>query len=195
MVRNIRLRASVHTSRICLYVCYVTVWACATYRISSILVRMFSAYDRSLSRVTRSLTRSWSSLANSTSATVRPILRFCLHVAIWGWSCLSKKIGWSSAINQNLANPKYKYSELTSLPEILKVSLYVREQRVLQCLNMLSVYFLWDQFCPSPVCKYMHTHSHTLFSKYQRCVHTKQVTLKLSNNFQTTDQSGMCMAE
>lgn len=44
-------------------------------------------------------------------------------------------------------------SELTCLPEILEVPLDVKEQRVLQRLDKLSVYFLWDQFCSSPVCK------------------------------------------
>lgn len=44
-------------------------------------------------------------------------------------------------------------SELTCIPEVLKVFLDIREQRVLQRLNKLSVYFLWDQFCSSPLCK------------------------------------------
>lgn len=74
MSRDTRLRVFVKASDMCL-VCVER----ATHRISSILVMMFSAYERSRSRVTRSLILSWSSLANSTSATVRPILRFCLH--------------------------------------------------------------------------------------------------------------------
>lgn len=52
---------------------------CAAYRMSSILLMMFSAYERSRSRVPRSRTLSWSSLVSSPSATVRPMLRFCLH--------------------------------------------------------------------------------------------------------------------
>lgn len=66
----------VHDNTVCLCVFR------GTYRISSILLIMFSAYERSRSRVTRSLILSWSNLDSSASATVRPILRFCLHVQI-----------------------------------------------------------------------------------------------------------------
>lgn len=58
----------------------------------------------------------------------------------------------------------------TSLPEVLKVLLDVREQRVLKCLNMLSVYFLWDQLCSPPFCRHMHIHSDTLYTKHQGAV-------------------------
>lgn len=42
----------------------------------------------------------------------------------------------------------------TCIPEVLEVFLDIREQRVLQRLNKLSVYFLRNQFCSSTVCKY-----------------------------------------
>lgn len=82
----------------------------STYRMSSILPIMFSAYERSRSKVTRSLIRSWSSLDSSTSATVRPILRFCLHVQIqpgdWKLSMsLRKWLNNTKQIN-NLPHPK-----------------------------------------------------------------------------------------
>lgn len=50
------------------------------------------------------------------------------------------------------------------LPEIFKVLLDVGEQRVLQCLNMLSVYVLWDQFCPPPVCKHKQKHTNIQYT-------------------------------
>lgn len=120
---------------------------CAAHRISSILVMMFSAYERSRSRVTRSLTLSWSSLASSTSATVRPILRFCLYEQTRSHALFSVSAVWL----------KLRRPNRRDLPEILKVPLDVWEQRVLQGLNMLSVNFLWDQFRPPPICKHKDT--------------------------------------
>lgn len=73
---------SLNNCTVCIIIQCVCVCVCVfggTYRISSILLIMFSAYERSRSRVTRSLILSWSSLDSSPSATVRPILRFCLH--------------------------------------------------------------------------------------------------------------------
>lgn len=137
---------------------------------------MFSAYERSRSRVTRSLTRSWSSLANSPSATVRPILRFCLHVPTEGGLCLILQTWHHTEWERYLCFLFFVFlldvttHTHTSLPEVLKVLLDVREQRVLKCLNMLSVYFLWDQLCSPPFCKHMHIHSGTLSTKHQGAV-------------------------
>lgn len=50
-----------------------------THKTSLILEMMCSEDKRSLSRATRSRTRSFSSRLSSTSARVRPILRFCLR--------------------------------------------------------------------------------------------------------------------
>lgn len=151
--------------------------ACGTYRTSSILVMMFSAYERSRSRVTRSRTLSWSSLVSSTSATVRPILRFCLkyikRMIYWAWVDNAFKnllflvlmlkprtfsTSCSCALIIIIKKSKFK------LPEIFKVLLDVGEQRVLQCLNMLSVYVLWDQFCPPPVCKHKQKHTNIQYT-------------------------------
>lgn len=52
---------------------------CGTHRISSILERMCSAQEHSFSMACWSFPRSESSLDSSSSARVRPILRFCLH--------------------------------------------------------------------------------------------------------------------
>lgn len=52
---------------------------------------------------------------------------------------------------------KLQRPERTNVPEILKVPLDVREQGVLQGLNMLSVNFLRDQLCPPPICKHKDT--------------------------------------
>lgn len=61
---------------------------------------------------------------------------------------------------------KYKNSDWSGLPEVLEVFLNVREQRVLHGLNMLPVYFLWDQLHPPAVFK-KHTHTQTICIKYK----------------------------
>lgn len=125
----------------------------ATYRTSSILVMMFSAYERSRSRATRSRTLSWSNLFSSPSATVRPILRFCLQA-----HSTQPSLAWHSFLNcqsfkhntqlWTSAGPRNSFK----LPEIFEVLLDVSEQRVLKRLNVLSVYFLRDQLRSPPFC-------------------------------------------